>query len=87
MALGMLFEEVGEEKHLQHSKDDKQLDEDDGPERFAQFHRPESIVIQIEDFLEKVVLCHHKLVCFLWQIYGFYLYIPNKIGIFFCYFD
>ena len=36
------------EKELEHQEDHGKLDEDDCPERLAQGHRPETIVIEME---------------------------------------
>ena len=35
-------------EELEHQEDDGKLDEDDGPERLAQGHRPEAIIIEME---------------------------------------
>ena len=40
---------IRKEKELEHQEDDGKLDEDDGPERPAQGHRPETIVIEMEN--------------------------------------
>ena len=56
----MLLEEIGEEKYLEHHKDDEQLDEDDGPQRLAQAHVPETIDVEVVDPIEKVVLSHRQ---------------------------
>ena len=42
------IDKVRKEKELEHQEDDGKLDEDDGPERLAQGHRPETIVIEME---------------------------------------
>ena len=39
---------IRKEKELEHQEDDGKLDEDDGPERLAQGHRPEAIIIEME---------------------------------------
>ena len=39
---------IRKEKELEHQEDDGKLDEDDGPERLAQGHLPETIVIEME---------------------------------------
>lgn len=46
--LGMLREEIGEEKDLQDSKHDEKLDADDQPQGLPQRHRPETIVIEVK---------------------------------------
>ena len=49
--LSVLLQEVGEEEQLEHHEDHKQLDEYDGPERAPQFHRPETVVIKVVNFI------------------------------------
>ena len=39
---------IRKEKELEYQEDDGKLDEDDGPERLAQGHRPEAIIIEME---------------------------------------
>ena len=39
---------IRKEEELEHQKDDGKLDEDDGPERLTQGHRPEAIIIEME---------------------------------------
>ena len=39
---------IRKEEELEHQEDDGKLDEDDGPERLAQGHRPEAIIIEME---------------------------------------
>ena len=39
---------IRKEEELEHQEDDGKLDEDDGPERLAQGHLPETIVIEME---------------------------------------
>jgi len=55
----VLADVVGEEKELQHGKDDEQLDEDDGPEGAPQRHAAESVIVEMECFVEEVVLFHY----------------------------
>ena len=45
---GIRIDKIRKEKELEHQEDDSKLDEDDGPERLAQGHRPETIVIEME---------------------------------------
>ena len=40
---------IRKEKELEYQEDDGKFDEDDGPERLAQGHRPETIVIEMEN--------------------------------------
>ena len=47
--LGIRIDKIWKEKELEHQEDDGKLDEDDGPERLAQGHRPETIVIEMEN--------------------------------------
>ena len=42
------IDKIRKEEELEHQKDDGKLDEDDGPERLAQGHRPEAIIIEME---------------------------------------
>ena len=42
------IDKIRKEKELEYQEDDGKLDEDDGPERLAQGHRPETIVIEME---------------------------------------
>ena len=51
IALSVLFQEIGEEEHLQDGKDDKQLNQDDSPKRLAQAHGAKSIVVEIESLM------------------------------------
>ena len=39
---------IRKEEELEHQEDDGKLDEDDSPERLAQGHRPETIIIEME---------------------------------------
>ena len=45
---GIRIDKIRKEEELEHQEDDGKLDEDDGPERLAQGHRPETIVIEME---------------------------------------
>ena len=47
--LGIRIDKIRKEKELEYQEDDGKLDEDDCPERLAQGHRPETIVIEMED--------------------------------------
>ena len=60
VALGILLQEIGEEEQLQHHENDKKFDEDDGPQRLAQAHVPETINVEVVDPIEKVVLSHRQ---------------------------
>ena len=64
VALGMLLQEVGEEKQLEHHEDDKQLDQYDGPERLAKAHRPETVVVEVKSAVEEASLIH-RCYCFI----------------------
>ncbi len=46
--LGIRIDKIRKEEELKHQEDDGKLDEDDGPERLAQGHRPEAIIIEME---------------------------------------
>ena len=56
--LGMSAEEVGEEEDLEDGKHDEEFDEDDGPERAAERHVAEAVVVEVPDTIEKAVLVH-----------------------------
>ena len=60
VALGVLFQKVGEEEQLQHHEDDEQLNQDDGPQRLTQAHVPESVGVEVVDPVEKTVLPHRR---------------------------
>ena len=57
----MLLQEVGEEEEFQYGEDDDKLHDDDRPERSAQCHVSESVVVQIEDTIDESVLAHQFL--------------------------
>ena len=46
--LGIRIDKIRKEEKFEHQEDDGKFDEDDGPERLAQGHRPETIVIEME---------------------------------------
>ena len=46
--LCICIDKIGKEEEFEHQEDDSKLDEDDGPERLAQGHLPETIVIEME---------------------------------------
>jgi hypothetical protein len=43
------IDKIWKEKELEYQEDDGKLDKDDGPERLAQGHLPETIVIEMEN--------------------------------------
>lgn len=47
--LAFVLIKFGKKKKLEHQEDDGKLDEDDSPQRLAQGHRPETIVIEMEN--------------------------------------
>ena len=49
VAVGMLLEEVGEKEDFQYHEDNKQFNEDNGPQRLAQAHVPETVIIEVVD--------------------------------------
>ena len=51
--LCVVGKEVGEEEHLQNGEHDEEFDGDDGPQRAAQSHLPEAIIIEVECVLKK----------------------------------
>ena len=50
--------EVWEEKEFQDGKDNEQLNDDDGPELFAQSHVSESVGVQVIDPIEETLFVH-----------------------------
>ena len=46
--LCICIDKVWKEEEFEHQEDDGKLDEDDGPERLAQGHLPEAIIIEME---------------------------------------
>ena len=46
--LCVCINKIRKEEEFEHQEDDGKLDEDDGPERLAQGHLPETIVIEME---------------------------------------
>ena len=46
--LCICIDKIRKEEEFEHQEDDGKLDEDDGPERLAQGHLPETIVIEME---------------------------------------
>ena len=46
--LCICIDKIRKEEEFEHQEDDGKFDEDDGPERLAQGHRPEAIVIEME---------------------------------------
>ena len=42
------IDKIRKEEEFEHQEDDGKFDEDDGPERLAQGHRPEAIIIEME---------------------------------------
>jgi len=60
VALGVLLEEIGKEEYLEDGEHDEQFDEDDGPQRLAEAHVPEPVVIQVKGTIEKSVFVHWR---------------------------
>ena len=66
------------EKELEHQEDDGKLDEDDCPERLAQGHRPETIVIEMENpgqqslFQRFYIRFHQVFILFLLHKHSFF---------------
>ena len=78
VALGVLLQEVGEEEHLEDGKHDEKFDEDDGPQRLAEAHVAETVVVQVEGPIQKTVFVHRRSKITL-QIYGLFLKVPNDL--------
>jgi hypothetical protein len=72
----MLLEEIREEKQFQHCEDNKQLDEDNSPQRTTQAHVAEAIGVEVVGSIEKtffshrhrILFCKYKLFLFNFQI-------------------
>jgi hypothetical protein len=62
----MLPDIVGEEKQLEHGKNNKKLDEDDSPKRPPQCHTAEAIIIQMVNLIEKTIFAHRYHAHFSW---------------------
>jgi hypothetical protein len=62
--IGMLLDEVRKEEELQDDENDKKLYQDDGPQRLAQPHVAEAIVVEVEDTVQEAFLVHP-----LWSFY------------------
>lgn len=60
IAIGMLLEEVGEEENLENDKDNEQFNQDNRPQRLAQAHMPEAVVIKVKGPIEKPVFVHRR---------------------------
>ena len=69
--LGIRIDKIWKEKELEHQEDDGKLDEDDCPERLAQGHRPETIVIEMENPGQQSLL--HRLHIRFHQFFFFFL--------------
>jgi hypothetical protein len=54
----MLFQEVREEKHLQHNENNEEFYKDNSPQRASQLHVAEPFVIEFEDLVKQVVALH-----------------------------
>jgi hypothetical protein len=52
--------EVGEEEEFQYGKDDKQLNKDDSPQRFAKRHVAKAICIQVIGSIKYVLFFHRE---------------------------
>lgn len=60
IAIGMLLEEVGEEENLENDKDNEQFNQDNRPQRLAEVHIPETVVIEVEDPVKESLLVHRR---------------------------
>ena len=52
------FQEIREKEEFQHHENDEEFDEDDRPERLAQSHVAETIVVKIENPIQETVFLH-----------------------------
>ena len=82
VALGILLQEIRKEENLEYSENNEQLDDDDGPQRLAEAHGAEPVIVEVEDPMEKTVLIHRQIIKS-WQIYKLYLKVPNVFAHFF----
>ena len=64
IAIGMLLEEVGEEENLENDKDNEQFNQDNRPQRLAEVHIPETVVIEVEDPVKESLLVHRRSINF-----------------------
>lgn len=56
------FQEIREEKHLQNREHNEKFNQDNRPQRFAERHIAESVVIQVENPIPKAVFSHGLIV-------------------------
>ena len=54
----LLLQKVRKEEYFQHKEDDNQLDYYHRPQRLAQSHVPESIIIEVKSTINKPFLVH-----------------------------
>lgn len=57
-AVGVGFQEVGEEENLQNGEDDEELYQNNSPQSFAQFHLAETVGIQMVRLFAKLCEPH-----------------------------
>ena len=55
---------IRKEKHFQHSKHDKQFDENNQPQRFSQCHLAKTVVVEIECLFKKMSPVHVRTIGF-----------------------
>ena len=77
VALGVLFQEVGEEEYLQDGENDKQFDYNDSPQRLAQTHVAKAVIVEMEGSLEYSLFIHRH--GMMRQRYVFFLKLPSFI--------
>jgi hypothetical protein len=75
--VGVGLEEIGEEENLQDDKHDKQLDQDNGPQRLSQPHIAETIIVKVEDPVPESLFIH-RLISYFLQIYEIILKLPTE---------
>lgn len=54
----LLLQKVWKEEYFQHKEDDNQLDYYHRPQRLAQSHVPETVVVKVEDTVNESLLVH-----------------------------
>jgi len=63
LIIAIAIQKIREEKYFQHDENDEELDENNKPQGFSQFHVVKSIPIEMEGMIEKrsVVRIFHEL--------------------------
>ena len=78
ITIGVLLQEVGEEEYLQDGEHNEQFNQYDGPQRLAEAHIPEAVVVEVEGPVPESVFVHRRSKMIL-QIYAFSFKVPNDL--------